>query len=370
MYPIAGNEFKALFMSTTESLNSSGCSNNPTKSLCSPSVFNTAITRAKSLVVAVGNPYTLMAVEEKLDKSKQCWAKYLNQCFSANTIQRSPGITDGAVQELQQFVKQKLNELPSMQSATQSPSVQKEGIESSSTHVQKRSPAPVKASSLVQIQANSPVVERPPVQSQQAVLKVASSQVKEKRDTFMVVNSFTPTDRDIYVELSLHGATSQNTTIKTTGPFPDRSQALSNPHSNNTSVEPNISQMRDSGCVVCLPPQNQPGVFAVTVSSGAFQGMFLLNVFNANAVEIVSQPVKSKVDQKQMWVADCTKAGPGILVAIASNKNTRTRTTIEYSPVSGLHTISFSPTEAGPYTLEMIYNGYNTGNTLRFNVQQ
>ena len=359
-------------MSTTESLDPSGYSNNPTKSLCSPSVFNTAITRAKSLVVAVGNPYTLMAVEGKLDKSKQCWAKYLNHCFSANTILKSPGITDGAVQELKQFVKQTLNELPSMPSATPNPSVQEEGIESSSTHVQKRSPAPVKVSSSSQIQANSPVVERPPVQSQQAVSKVASSQVKEKTDTFMVVNSFTPTGRDIYVELSLRGATSQNTTIKTTGPFPDKSQALSNPHSNNTPVEPNIhvSQMKDSGCVVCLPPQNQPGVFAVTVSSGASQGMFLLNVFNANAVEIVSQPVKSKVGQKQQWAADCAKAGPGILAAIASNKNTRIKTIVEYSPVSGLHTISFSPTEAGPYTLEVTYNGHDTGNTLRFNVQQ
>ena len=198
---IAGNEFKALFMSTTESLDPSGYSNNPTRSLCSPSVFNTAITRAKSLVVAVGNPYTLMAVEEKLDKSKQCWAKYLNHCFSANTILKSPGITDGAVQELKQFVKQKSNELPPMPSATPSLSVQEEGIESSSTHVQKRTPAPVKASSLAQIQANSPVVERPPVQSQQAVSKLASSPVKEKTDTFMEV-SFTPTGRDIYVEQS------------------------------------------------------------------------------------------------------------------------------------------------------------------------
>ena len=368
---IAGNEFKALFMSTTESLDPSGCSNNPTKSLCSPSVFNTAITRAKSLVVAVGNPYTLMAVEEKLNKSKQCWAKYLNQCFSANTILKSPGITDGAVQGLQQLVKQKLNELPPKPSATPSPSVQKEGIESSSTHVQKKSPAPVTASSSSQIQTNSSVPKRPPVQSQQAVSKVASSPVKEKTDTFMVVNSFTPTGRDTYVELSLHGATSQNTTIKTTGPFPDRSQALSNPHSKTyTHVDPNISQMKDSGCVLCLPPQHQPGVFAVTVSSGANRGMFLLNVFDANAIKIVKHPVKSKVGQKQQWVADCTQAGPGILDAIASNKNTRTRTTVKYSPVSGLHTISFSPTEAGPYTLEVTYNGHGIGNTLRFNVQQ
>ena len=358
-------------MSTTESLDPSGCSNNATKSLCSPSVFNTAITRAKSLVVAVGNPYTLMAVEEKLDKSKQCWAKYLNHCFSANTIVKSPGMTDGAVQELKQFVNQQLNELPLMPSATPSPSVQEEGIESSSTHIQKRSPAPVKASSSSQILANSlNVPERPPVQSQQAVSKVASSPVKEKTDTFMAV-SFTPTGRDTYVELSLHGATSQNTTIKTTGPFPDRLQALSNPHSKTyTRIDPNISQMKDSGCVVCLPPQHQPGVFAVTVSSGADREMFLLNVFDANAVEIVGQPVKSKVGRKQQWVADCTQAGPGILAAIASSKNTRTRTTVKYSPVSGLHTISFSPTEAGPYTLEVTYNGHGIGNTLRFNVQQ
>ena len=110
MYLIAGNEFKALFMSTTESLDPSECSNNPTKSLCSPSVFNTAITRAKSLIVAVGNPYTLMTVEEKIDKTKNCWAKYLQQCFKKGTILPKAENSSEALEELQQVVKLKLQE--------------------------------------------------------------------------------------------------------------------------------------------------------------------------------------------------------------------------------------------------------------------
>ena len=105
---ILGDEFKALFMSTVESLDPSGCSSNPTKSLCSPVVFNTAITRAKSLIVAVGNPYTLMAVEENMDNSKRCWAEYLNRCFKENTFVPMNGTTDEALKELKLCVRKKL----------------------------------------------------------------------------------------------------------------------------------------------------------------------------------------------------------------------------------------------------------------------
>ena len=111
MYLILGGEFKALFMSTVESLDPSGCSSNPTKSLCSPVVFNTAITRAKSMIVAVGNPYTLMAVEENMDNSKQCWAEYLNRCFEENTFVPMNGATDEDLKELKQCVRKKLPEL-------------------------------------------------------------------------------------------------------------------------------------------------------------------------------------------------------------------------------------------------------------------
>ena len=104
-------------MSTVESVDSSGCSYNPTKSLCSPIVFNTAITRAKSLIVAVGNPYTLMTVEENTAAAENmeisnlhCWAKYLDHCFEANTVilANKDDKIEGNLQNLHLFVKQKL----------------------------------------------------------------------------------------------------------------------------------------------------------------------------------------------------------------------------------------------------------------------
>ena len=68
-------------MSTVESVDLvSGQSANPTKSLCNPYVFNTAITRAQSLVVASGNPFTLLAVEAKMPHPKYCWKEFLKFC--------------------------------------------------------------------------------------------------------------------------------------------------------------------------------------------------------------------------------------------------------------------------------------------------
>ena len=99
-----GREFKALFMSTVESLDPSGCSYNPTKSLCSFSVFNTAITRAKSLIVAVGNPYTLMAVEEKMGKNKYCWAEFIHRCFMLSTVVFPAETKEEDIDELQDVV--------------------------------------------------------------------------------------------------------------------------------------------------------------------------------------------------------------------------------------------------------------------------
>ena len=37
------------------------------KSVCHPAIFNTVITRSKSLVVAVGNPLVLMMSEATMD---------------------------------------------------------------------------------------------------------------------------------------------------------------------------------------------------------------------------------------------------------------------------------------------------------------
>ena len=74
-------------MSTSEPLEIDGKSKDPLKSLCNPFVFNTAISRAQSLVVAVGNPFMLLEIEDKTGNSRQrCWREYLRQCLDKNTI--------------------------------------------------------------------------------------------------------------------------------------------------------------------------------------------------------------------------------------------------------------------------------------------
>ena len=57
---------------------------NPTKSVCDQFVFNTVITRAQSLVVAVGNPFMLLKMEHH--NSKPCWREYLNLCAMHGTL--------------------------------------------------------------------------------------------------------------------------------------------------------------------------------------------------------------------------------------------------------------------------------------------
>ena len=81
-----------MFLATGEPFDDNGMSSNPTKSLCNPYVFNTALSRAESLVVAVGNPFTLMRVEETMGKAshggfqQRCWKEYIRVCLQEETI--------------------------------------------------------------------------------------------------------------------------------------------------------------------------------------------------------------------------------------------------------------------------------------------
>ena len=76
-----GQEYSLLLISTSESLESSGRPFDQLKSFCHPAVFNTAITRAKSLVVAVGNPLVLMMSEATMDETKWCWREFITRCW-------------------------------------------------------------------------------------------------------------------------------------------------------------------------------------------------------------------------------------------------------------------------------------------------
>ena len=79
---------------------------NPTKSPCDRYVFNTILTRAKSLVVAVGNPLDLLSVENHMVKrygdQGKCWSLYLKSCLEKNTF-IIPTIVEGNKQNRKRF---------------------------------------------------------------------------------------------------------------------------------------------------------------------------------------------------------------------------------------------------------------------------
>ena len=90
----AGEEFRACFISTTEPTWKDGSSRNPTKGICDPFVFNTALTRAQSLVVAMGNPFLLLKMErhmvQKYPRIGKGWSTYIRECLSRNVLSFSP----------------------------------------------------------------------------------------------------------------------------------------------------------------------------------------------------------------------------------------------------------------------------------------
>ena len=85
-----GQEFPAVFLSTTEPIDQDGNTLNPTKSPCDRYVFNTVLTRAKSLVVVVGSPRVLLNTEQHMIKlygdKGRCWSLYLKSCLEHGTL--------------------------------------------------------------------------------------------------------------------------------------------------------------------------------------------------------------------------------------------------------------------------------------------
>ena len=81
-----GHEFQAVIISTLELIDEDGLSCNPTKSLLTPRIFNTTLSRSKSLVVAVGNPFSLLRAEEKMGHPERCWKEYLKLCLKKDTV--------------------------------------------------------------------------------------------------------------------------------------------------------------------------------------------------------------------------------------------------------------------------------------------
>jgi serine/threonine protein kinase len=89
-YLIQGQEFRALFISTSEPTTADSETRDSTKSISDPAVFITAITRARSLVVAVGNPFMLLKREQHMVKKYgprgHCWSQFLKACIDNGTL--------------------------------------------------------------------------------------------------------------------------------------------------------------------------------------------------------------------------------------------------------------------------------------------
>ena len=108
-----GREFKAVFICTSEAVDEHCATRDPVKSLCDQYVFNTVITRACSLVVAIGNPFRLMHIEGKLadsaNESKNCWQAFFYYCLQCNSLvlskQLNSKLEETATMALQQSTR-------------------------------------------------------------------------------------------------------------------------------------------------------------------------------------------------------------------------------------------------------------------------
>ena len=58
----------------------------PVKSMCDPYMFNTIITRPKSLLVTIGNPFRLLKIQQKTPDPPACWLEYLYQCWEQGSL--------------------------------------------------------------------------------------------------------------------------------------------------------------------------------------------------------------------------------------------------------------------------------------------
>ena len=74
-----------MFLSTVEPTDEDGCPHDPVRSISDELVFNTIMTRARSLIYCVGNPFILCELGEQYEVN--CWSAYLQRCVQCETLQ-------------------------------------------------------------------------------------------------------------------------------------------------------------------------------------------------------------------------------------------------------------------------------------------
>ena len=90
---LIGAEYRVIIVGTTEPTLADGTPLNLIESICMPHMLNTVISRARSRVVVVGNPFELLVKEKLLSGDgsnyQGFWSHYLCLCINNNTFNTS-----------------------------------------------------------------------------------------------------------------------------------------------------------------------------------------------------------------------------------------------------------------------------------------
>ena len=91
-----------------------------TKTLINRYVFNTAITRSKYLVVAVGNPLTLLEKEDRMcqkdpkNEEYRCWKQYIRRCIECKSFHLPPSLNKEKLENFTKILHKKVFDLGSV----------------------------------------------------------------------------------------------------------------------------------------------------------------------------------------------------------------------------------------------------------------
>ncbi len=104
---ITGSEYDGVFLSTYERTDKEGKPLHTVRSICNKYVFNTVITRPRSLIVAFGNPSLL--INGSFQLSNNCWSELIQRCITCQSFHVVQN-TDICLQQLPQQINE-LHEL-------------------------------------------------------------------------------------------------------------------------------------------------------------------------------------------------------------------------------------------------------------------
>ena len=101
---LSGEEFSAVFLSTSEPTDSHGAPADQLKSICNKYVFNTVVTRAQSLIFVAGNPFFLLHMGSHFKTN--CWMEYIHRCIQCQSFKLPSNYTPSDTQNLPKIVGQ------------------------------------------------------------------------------------------------------------------------------------------------------------------------------------------------------------------------------------------------------------------------